>query len=80
VNAPNQLRVSKLYKQGNSTGIIIPVEFLRSLGLTSGQLIRLDMVDDEIILRRLNEQATPHRRAPRKNGPGEFIRGHKSVL
>jgi len=69
----HKLRISRVQKIGNSKGITIPVEFLRALGITAGDYVRMDLDKQVIMLRSVNEKPIPHRAAARETGPGDFL-------
>ncbi|HEV2224399.1 MAG TPA: hypothetical protein VGR84_15500 [Candidatus Acidoferrales bacterium] len=68
-----KLRISRIQSIGNSHGITLPVPFLRALGATKGDYLRLELHDKTITIRSINENAIPHRTAPRTTGPGKFL-------
>lgn len=69
----NKLRVSRVQNIGNSKGITIPAAFLRAIGATRGDLLRLDLDGKTILVRGLYEQNITLSRASRKSGPGKFL-------
>jgi len=66
----NPVRVVKLHKFGPSHAITIPAEFCRALGAVRGNLMRLDLLDDAVIVRRQDETPIRLKHALPKLGPG----------
>jgi antitoxin component of MazEF toxin-antitoxin module len=71
--ADNGIRIVKLGRRGNSDGITICAEFMRALGIARGARVRLDLIEDYIVVRRNDEKPIKLKHAPPTLGPGRIL-------